>query len=95
MFHKLAIAGGGGQFDQCARGTVRQILLTLEEPLNEICRLSRLTRDFERTLLRLPHSVRITATIVASIKEGRVPEDWKDKLAKLAQKDRDARWTVK
>jgi len=29
------------------------------------------------------------------IKAGRVPRDWKDKPAKLAQKDRDARWTVK
>ena len=30
-----------------------------------------------------------------AIKEGRVPDDWKDKPAKLAQKDRDSRWTVK
>ena len=29
------------------------------------------------------------------IKEGRIPEGWKDNPAKLAQKDRDARWTVK
>lgn len=29
------------------------------------------------------------------IKAGRIPEGWKDKPAKLAQKDRDARWTVK
>ena len=29
-----------------------------------------------------------------AIKEGRIP-DWKDKPAKLRQKDRDARWTVK
>ena len=29
------------------------------------------------------------------IKEGRIPEGWKDKPTKLAQKDRDARWTVK
>jgi transposase, IS5 family len=29
------------------------------------------------------------------IKEGRIPAAWKDKPAKLAQKDRDARWTVK
>src|SRR5215210_5283614 len=29
------------------------------------------------------------------IKEGRVPPEWKAKPAKLAQKDRDARWTVK
>jgi IS5 family transposase len=29
------------------------------------------------------------------IKEGQVPEDWRDKPAKLAQKDMDARWTLK
>src|ERR1700730_2814298 len=28
-------------------------------------------------------------------KDGRIPDDWKDKPAKLRQKDRDARWTVK
>jgi transposase, IS5 family len=31
----------------------------------------------------------------AEIKAGRIPVAWKDKPAKLAQKDRDARWTVK
>lgn len=31
----------------------------------------------------------------ADIKAGRIPDAWKDKPAKLAQKDRDARWTVK
>lgn len=31
----------------------------------------------------------------ADIKAGKVPESWKDRPAKLAQKDRDARWTVK
>ena len=30
-----------------------------------------------------------------AIKEGRIPEGWQDKPAKLRQKDRDARWTVK
>src|ERR1700759_2967314 len=29
------------------------------------------------------------------IKEGRIPPAWVDKPAKLRQKDRDARWTVK
>ncbi len=29
------------------------------------------------------------------IRDGRTPEAWRDKPAKLAQKDRDARWTVK
>jgi IS5 family transposase len=49
----------------------------------------------------------VDATIVAApkqrntleekkaIREGRIPERWKDKPAKIAQKDRDARWTVK
>ncbi|MFZ2871459.1 IS5 family transposase [Zavarzinia sp.] len=31
----------------------------------------------------------------AALKEGRIPEDWQAKPAKLAQKDRDARWTLK
>ena len=31
----------------------------------------------------------------ADIKAGKVPQAWKDKPAKLRQKDRDARWTVK
>jgi len=30
-----------------------------------------------------------------AIREGRVPEDWQAKPAKLRQKDRDARWTIK
>jgi len=30
-----------------------------------------------------------------AINEGRVPEGWEDKLAKLRRKDRDARWTMK
>ena len=49
----------------------------------------------------------IDATIVAApkqrntdaekqaIREGRIPDGWKEKPAKLAQKDRDARWTIK
>ena len=49
----------------------------------------------------------VDATIVAApkqrnteaekkdIKEGRIPEDWTRRPAKLRQKDRDARWTVK
>ena len=31
----------------------------------------------------------------AALKQGRIPEEWKAKPAKLRQKDRDARWTVK
>ncbi|MCV6576222.1 MAG: IS5 family transposase [Cohaesibacter sp.] len=31
----------------------------------------------------------------ADIKAGKIPQDWQDKPAKLRQKDRDGRWTVK
>jgi IS5 family transposase len=31
----------------------------------------------------------------ASLRRGEVPQAWRDKPAKLRQKDRDARWTVK
>jgi IS5 family transposase len=30
-----------------------------------------------------------------ALKEGRIPEEWQEKPAKLSQKDRDARWTLK
>lgn len=30
-----------------------------------------------------------------AIKEGRIPERWKSNAAKVRQKDRDARWSVK
>jgi transposase, IS5 family len=38
---------------------------------------------------------RNTKTEKQAIKEGRIPENWKAKPAKLRQKDRDARWTLK
>ena len=38
---------------------------------------------------------RTTRAEKQAIKEGRIPEDWRAKPAKLRQKDRDARWTVK
>jgi len=48
---------------------------------------------------RLPSSAapkqRNTDGEKTEIRAGRIPEAWKDKPAKLAQKDRDARWTVK
>ena len=37
---------------------------------------------------------RNTAAEKADIKEGRIPEDWQDRPAKLRQKDRDACWTL-
>ena len=47
----------------------------------------------DATIVAAPKQ-RNTADEKKAIKEGRIPQDWKDKPAKLRQKDRDARWTV-
>ena len=48
----------------------------------------------DATLVAVPKQ-RNTESEKAAIKAGNIPDDWKDKPAKLRQKDRDARWTVK
>ena len=48
----------------------------------------------DATIVAAPKQ-RTTQAEKDAIKDGRIPEDWKAKPAKLAQKDRDARWTVK
>jgi IS5 family transposase len=48
----------------------------------------------DATLVEVPRQ-RNTPDENRAIKAGTVPEDWKDKPAKLAQKDPDARWTKK
>jgi IS5 family transposase len=48
----------------------------------------------DATLVAAPRQ-RNTYGEKSAIKAGEIPEAWKDKPAKLRQKDRDARWTVK
>lgn len=48
----------------------------------------------DATIVAAPRQ-RNTAAEKATIKAGRVPDGWAEKPAKLRQKDRDARWTVK
>jgi transposase, IS5 family len=48
----------------------------------------------DATIVAAPKQ-RNTAEEKRDIKEGRIPPDWTKKPAKLRQKDRDARWTVK
>jgi transposase, IS5 family len=84
---------------------------TFREALKEADAIDRPFRRFNEALhsegfLAMSGQI-VDATIVAApkqcntiekkkaIKEGRIPNDWKDKRAKLAQKDRDAGWTVK
>jgi IS5 family transposase len=84
---------------------------TFREALSKAGAIEVLFRRFDQALkmsgyLAMGGQI-VDATIVAApkqrntneekqaIKHGRVPEAWQDKPAKLAQKDRDARWTVK
>jgi IS5 family transposase len=48
----------------------------------------------DATIIAAPKQ-RNTEAERAAIKAGQVPQDWKEKPAKLRQKDRDARWTMK
>jgi IS5 family transposase len=48
----------------------------------------------DATIVAAPKQ-RNTEAEKADIKAGKVPEHWQDKPARLRQKDRDARWTVK
>jgi len=47
----------------------------------------------DASLISAPRQ-RNTEAEKADIKAGRIPRDWRDKPAKLRQKDRDARWTL-
>lgn len=84
---------------------------TFREALRKAGAVDGLFRRFDETLrtsgfLAMSGQI-VDATIVAApkqrntqeektaIREGRIPDDWKEKPAKLAQKDRDARWTIK
>ena len=84
---------------------------TFREALTKAGAIERLFELFDRKLrvagyLAMSGQL-VDATIVSApkqrntraekqaIKEGRVPEHWQDKPAKLRQKDRDARWTIK
>lgn len=81
------------------------------EHLSEARAVENLFERFDKHLTRAGYLAMggqiVDATIVAApkqrnsdgekayIKAGKIPDEWKDKPARLRQKDRDARWTVK
>lgn len=84
---------------------------TFREALKRVGAVGRLFAQFDATLRAAGYLAMggqiVEATIVAApkqrnteaeraaIKSGLIPQGWTDKPAKLRQKDRDARWTVK
>ena len=76
------------------RPTMEVLFATSEAELTRASFLAMGGQIIDATLVASPRQ-RNSEGEKADLKAGRIPEGWKDKPAKLAQKDRDARWTVK
>jgi transposase, IS5 family len=104
----IAVSDRGGLTDPVPDANT---VWTFREALKKANAIDTLFRRFDEALrasgyLAMAGQI-IDATLVAApkqrhtdeekkaIKQGRIPNGWKDKPAKLRQKDRDARWTVK
>ena len=75
-------------------GAVDGLFRRFDEALRAAGFLAMSGQIVDATIVAAPKQ-RNTIPEKQAIKEGRIPDDWKDKPARLAQKDRDARWTVK
>ncbi len=75
-------------------GAVEGLFRGFDEALRSRGFLAMSGQIVDATIIAAPKQ-RNTNEEKTAIREGRVPDAWKDKPAKLAQKDRDARWTVK
>ncbi|MFD2235452.1 IS5 family transposase [Phaeospirillum tilakii] len=77
-----------------AAGAFDDLFQRLDRAISEAGYMPMSGQIVDATLVSAPRQ-RNTEAEKQAIKEGKVPEDWRDKPAKLRQKDRDARWTVK
>ena len=75
-------------------GTIDVLFKRFDDALRQEGFLAMSGQIVDATIVAAPKQ-RNTIAEKAEIKEGRIPDEWKNKPAKLAQKDRDARWTVK
>jgi len=75
-------------------GAIKTLFARFEAMLREAGYMPMAGQLVDASLVAAPKQ-RNTEAEKAEIKAGRIPEDWQAKPAKLAQKDRDARWTVK
>jgi transposase, IS5 family len=75
-------------------GIIDELFRRFDEALRSAGFLAMSGQIVDATIVAAPKQ-RNTIAEKKAIKEGRIPREWKDKPAKLAQKDRDARWTVK
>jgi IS5 family transposase len=75
-------------------GTVEALFRRFDAMLKEAGYLAMSGQIVDASIVAAPKQ-RNTAAEKAAIKAGRIPEGWASRPAKLRQKDRDARWTVK
>lgn len=75
-------------------GAVENLFARFDKHLSKAGYLAMGGQIVAATIVAAPKQ-RNTVAEKADIKAGKVPDAWKDKPAKLRQKDRDARWTVK
>jgi len=75
-------------------GAIQGLFDRFDRTLREAGYLAMSGQLLDATIVSAPKQ-RNTDGEKAAIKTGQIPDAWKDKPAKLRQKDRDARWTVK
>lgn len=75
-------------------GAVENLFARFDKHLTKAGYLAMGGQIVDATIVAAPKQ-RNTDAEKADIKAGKVPQEWKDKPAKLRQKDRDARWAVK
>src|SRR6186997_959602 len=83
-----------GPFGRCRYGAVDILFRRFDEALRASGFLAMSGQIVDATIVAAPKQ-RNTQEEKQALREGRIPADWKNKPAKLAQKDRDARWTIK
>src|SRR3954449_4482061 len=75
-------------------GTIDALFRRFDELLRPSGFVAMSGQIVDATIIAAPKQ-RNTQEEKQALRDGRIPEDWKDKPAKLAQKDCDARWTIK
>jgi hypothetical protein len=75
-------------------GAVDDLFKRFDEALRREGFLAMSGQIVDATIVAAPKQ-RNTIAEKEALRDGRIPDGWTDKPAKIAQKDRDARWTVK
>ena len=74
-------------------GAIEVLFARFDRAIREAGYLPMAGQIVDASLVTAPKQ-RNTETEKKDVREGRIPDDWKDHSAKLRQKDRDARWTL-